>query len=170
MRSVWSRVATDSRTRVVPFAESPARRIADFTCAEGTRVTQSMAARSARPATVSGGRPSSCAEATRAPIAHSGSIIRAIGRRRSDASPSSVVVTGLPARIPANNRRLVPELPHSRTPGSTTNPAIPGDTTRYATAPSSSVVRSTAAPRERAMSALERTSAPSPAPTMLLSP
>ncbi len=31
MRSVWSRVATDSRTVVIPSARSPASRIADFT-------------------------------------------------------------------------------------------------------------------------------------------
>ena len=38
MRSVWSRVATRSRTVVRPSARSPASRIADFTCADGTGV------------------------------------------------------------------------------------------------------------------------------------
>ena len=38
IRSVWSRVATDSRTVVRPSARSPASRIADFTCALGTGV------------------------------------------------------------------------------------------------------------------------------------
>ena len=38
MRSVWSRVATASTTRVSPCAASPARRIADFTWADGTGV------------------------------------------------------------------------------------------------------------------------------------
>ena len=38
IRSVWSRVATASRTVVRPSARSPASRIADFTCALGTAV------------------------------------------------------------------------------------------------------------------------------------
>ena len=38
IRSVWSRVATDSRTVVRPSARNPASRIADFTCALGTGV------------------------------------------------------------------------------------------------------------------------------------
>ena len=38
IRSVWSRVATDSRTVVRPSARSPASRMADFTCALGTVV------------------------------------------------------------------------------------------------------------------------------------
>ena len=50
MRSVWSRVATDSRTVVVPSARSPASRIADLTCADGTGVDQSIGRERARPA------------------------------------------------------------------------------------------------------------------------
>ncbi len=38
IRSVWSRVATDSRTVVLPSARTPANRIADFTWALGTGV------------------------------------------------------------------------------------------------------------------------------------
>ena len=47
--SVWVRVVTASRTIVVPLAESPARRMADFTCALATLEVQSMP-RSAPPA------------------------------------------------------------------------------------------------------------------------
>jgi len=36
IRSLWSRVATGSITRVVPGVLRPASRIADFTCAEAT--------------------------------------------------------------------------------------------------------------------------------------
>ena len=36
MFSVWSRVGSGSVTRVVPRAQSPASRQADFTCAEAT--------------------------------------------------------------------------------------------------------------------------------------
>jgi hypothetical protein len=41
-----------------------------------------------------------------------------------------VVVIGSPARIPLNSRRLVPELPQSRTPAGSRRPSAPGDTTR----------------------------------------
>ena len=54
--------------------------------------------------------------AKRAPIARSGSTTRPIGRRRSDASPSSTAKSGRPARTPASRRAVVPELPQSRTP------------------------------------------------------
>jgi hypothetical protein len=36
MFSVWSRVGSGSVTRVVPRAQSPASKQADFTCAEAT--------------------------------------------------------------------------------------------------------------------------------------
>ena len=58
IRSVWSRVATASRTVVRPSARSPASRIADFTCALGTAVVYSIARSGVRPTTVSGGRES----------------------------------------------------------------------------------------------------------------
>ncbi len=50
---------------------------------------------------------------TSAPMARSGSTTRAIGRRRSDASPSSVASQSLPASTPARRRMVVPELPQS---------------------------------------------------------
>ena len=50
---------------------------------------------------------------SQAPIFFSGSTIRAIGRRRSDASPSRTASMPSPAKIPANSRIEVPELPQS---------------------------------------------------------
>ena len=40
--SVWVRVVTGSRTVVVPLADNPARRMADFTCALATFEVQSL--------------------------------------------------------------------------------------------------------------------------------
>ena len=57
-------------------------------------------------------------------------MIRAIGRLRNDPSPSRTAVAGLPARIPANSRRLVPEFPQSRTVGAVVRASMPGEVTR----------------------------------------
>ena len=96
-------------TRVVPRARSPASRMADFTCALATGSVQSMAVEPAARARVNGARPS--VVSTRAPMARSGSATRSIGRRRSDASPSSVrSVPRAPATRPAPRRIVVPEL------------------------------------------------------------
>ena len=130
MRSVWSRVATASWTLVVPLALSPASRIADFTWADGTGVLQSIERSSARPPMVTGGSASPSRAEIRAPIARSGSMIRATGRRRSESSPSSVAPTPAPARSPTIRRSVVPELPQSRTPPGGMIPATPGDSTR----------------------------------------
>ena len=51
-----------------------------------------------------------------APIARSGSTTRAIGRRRSDSSPSSTERNGRPASRPVSTRIVVPELAQSTTP------------------------------------------------------
>ena len=80
MRSVWSRVATDSRTVVRPSARSPASRIADFTCALGTGVAMSIDRSGVWPTTVRGGRESFRRAWSTAPIERSGSMIRATGR------------------------------------------------------------------------------------------
>ena len=130
MRSVWSRVATRSRTVVRPSARSPASRIADLTCADGTGVVMSAARSGVRPTTVRGGRESSFRAWSSAPIRRSGSMIRATGRRRNESSPSRTAVSGRPASIPAVSRRLVPELPQSRVPAGVLRPSAPGDTTR----------------------------------------
>src|SRR5437667_6025386 len=59
-----------------------------------------------------GGRPPSLASSL-APIAVSGVITRAIGRRESDSSPMSSLVNSWPARIPLSIRIVEPELPQS---------------------------------------------------------
>ena len=83
-----------------PPAPRPASRIADFTCADGTGVVQSTAVRPSRRPRWSGGRPSAPPASMRAPIARNGSTTRAIGRRRRDASPSSVASAPRPGEDP----------------------------------------------------------------------
>ena len=167
IRSVWSRVATASRTVVRPSARSPASRIADLTWALGTGVATSTARSGVRPTTVTGGRESSDRAWSTAPIARSGSMIRATGRRRNESSPSRTLRNGSPARIPANSRRLVPELPQSRSAAGSRSPSTPGETTRYdrrCRRRRRRPCRSTVAPSAAQTAAVERTSAPSPAP------
>ena len=65
--SVWVRVVTASRTTVVPSADRPASRMADFTCTLATFDVQSMPRR-APPRTRSGGRQRSPWPSTAAPI------------------------------------------------------------------------------------------------------
>ena len=89
MRSVWSRVATASVTHVSPSADSAASRIADLTWALGTGVSYVIGVRSERPVIAIGRRVAPARPASFAPISRSGSTIRPIGRRRSEASPSS---------------------------------------------------------------------------------
>ena len=85
-----------------------------MTWALGTGVATSTARSGVRPTTVTGGRESFDRAWSTAPIERSGSMIRATGRRRNESSPSRTLRNGSPARIPANSRRLVPELPQSR--------------------------------------------------------
>ncbi len=101
-------------TVVGPFPESPARRIADFTCALATGDRQVNPSSTRRPWTRSGAVPSGDA-AIAAPIARSGSTTRSIGRLRNEASPSRVASHSLPASTPASRRMVVPELPQSST-------------------------------------------------------
>ena len=106
---------------------APARRIADLTWALGTGVETSTARSGLRPITVTGGRESFDRAWSAAPIERSGSMIRATGRRRNESSPSRTLRKGRPARIPANSRRLVPELPQSRSAAGSRSPSTPGD-------------------------------------------
>ena len=62
----------------------------------------------ARPVTASGSSVAPRRPAKAAPIARSGSTTRPIGRRRSDASPSSTANSGRPASRPATRRVVVP--------------------------------------------------------------
>ena len=61
----------------------------------------------------SGGRPPSLA-AICAPIASSGAMIRAMGRRDNDSSPTSSLLNPCPASMPLSMRMVDPELPQSR--------------------------------------------------------
>jgi hypothetical protein len=71
---------------------------------------------------------------------------------------------------PGDQRRLVPELPQSRIASGSRRPSAPGDATRYARSGHRLGSHSTVAPSARMIAAVERTSAPSPAPVIRLSP
>ena len=99
-----------------------------MTWAEGTGVVTSTAVSGVCPTTVRGGRESWRRPWSTAPIERSGSMIRATGRRRNEASPSRTAVIGRPASMPVMSRRLVPELPQSRIAvGLRSGPPAPGD-------------------------------------------
>ena len=118
IRSVWSRVGEGVMTAVSPSATRPAIRTQDLTCALAAGSSYSMPWRRA-PSTVKGGnRPSRAS--TRAPIMRSGSAILSTGRRRIDASPSSVQrAPSCPASHPGSSRISVPALPTSIGPSGT---------------------------------------------------
>ncbi len=110
--SVWARVGTGSWTIVSPFADMPASRIADFTCALATGGVHSMPV-SAPPTTSIGGRHCFPSPQTVEPIAVNGSAMRSIGRDDSELSPNNVVDPSSPATTPASSRIAVPEFPQS---------------------------------------------------------
>src|ERR1700730_5429002 len=161
-RSVWSRVATGSTTEVGPLAVSPASRSALFTWALGTESTWRRPC-SRAPVTVSGARPSR--DSILAPMVRSGSTTRAIGRRLSDASPSRVADTQLPASRPSNRRMVVPEFAQSSAPCGGLNDLQPPPWTR-----AGPPVRSILTPRPRRQATVAATSSPSGSPSMRLSP
>ncbi len=105
------------------------------------------------PRTVIGSRPPS--DSNRAPIRLSGSMTRRIGRRRSESSPVSVVEKGRPARRPASNRAVVPELPASSGPSGELNPPAPRPLTVMA-----SPERENCPPRPSRHESVDRQSAP----------
>ena len=158
----------DRRPAIRP---KPASRIADFTWALGTGVVKSMAPSGERPVTVRGGRESYWRAWSTAPIRRSGSMIRATGRPRNESSPSRVAVSGSPARSPLASRRLVPELPQSSVVGRR-RAARRRPARRPGSRPSGRRRgRARRSRRARGRSpAVERTSAPSPAPSIRLSP
>ena len=127
--SVWVRVVTASRTTVVPLADSPASRMADFTWALATCEVQSMPC-SRPPSTRSGGRQRAPRPRTVAPIRPSGSATRSMGRAERDSSPTSSVSHANPATSPASRRMDVPEFPQSSGPsGRWSRPRPPWSTT-----------------------------------------
>ena len=110
MRSVWSRVATGSITVVVPATLRPAKRSADFTCAEATGRRYSIGIGMSGPLRLAGSRsPERATICT--PMRRSGSKMRPIGRRTSEASPVKVVVKAWLPASPIARRTPVPALP-----------------------------------------------------------
>ena len=150
---------------VSPGAASPARRTADFSCAEGTGGSNTMGIGSRAPASVSGKRPS-VAASVRAPIRSSGSSTRRIGRWRNEASPSKVAAIGQPATAPSMSRHPVPELPKSSAAAGSAKPATPTPRTIHAPAPR----RSRKAPSACTAFAVLSTSSPSSNPLISVSP
>ncbi len=83
---------------------------------------------------------------------------RRIGRRESEASPTSRAVKGAAASTPASSRIVVPELPQSTSPrGGRKRPAPPAIRTRR---PSAASWRATSMPRDSRQARVERQSAP----------
>ena len=159
--SVWVRVVTASRTTVVPLADSPASRMADFTWALATREVQSMPC-SRPPSRRSGGRQRAPRPRTVAPMRPSGSATLSMGRAERDSSPTSSVSHANPATSPASRRIDVPEFPHSSGPSARcSRPRPPWRTT----VPSS--WRSTPAPIAATAASEAATSAPSESPRTL---
>jgi len=77
------------------------------------------------PRMASGRRVPSARPTIVAPIRRSGSAMRPIGRRRSDASPVISVQNGWPASTPESRRAVVPELPQSMTSAGSLSPRNP---------------------------------------------
>ena len=165
MFSVWSRVGSGSITLVSPGALRPASSTADFTCADGTGKRYSIGSGSLVPMTASGRRPPS-RPTKRAPIARSGVVTRAIGRRHSDSSPVKKLVKGWVATSPIKRRAPVPELPRSSTASGSASP--PSPTPCMVHAPSA--LRSIGTPRRRSARAVLSTSSPSSKPAMRVVP
>ena len=114
--SVWVRVVTGSRTTVVPLAESPARRMADFTWALADlggpvdaaepAAPHSQGGQAALPATAAPAPPSASAARPRDPW----------GGRRATRRPPARSPSRSPRPRPARSRMEVPELPQSSGP------------------------------------------------------
>ena len=136
--------------------------MADFTCALATGECQSMAT-SVPPRTVIGACPA--VVSMMACMARSGSATRSIGRRRSEASPSSTTMPAPPAARPATRRMVVPELAQSIATRSLTPRSGPWPWMRRA--PSCS---ETCAPRVCTAASVARTSAPPGTPLSTVVP
>ncbi len=102
-----------------------------------------------------------------APISRSGVASRRIGRRVSEASPSSVVSNGCPASSPVSRRMVVPELPQSSACAAACRPRKPTPTTR-ACAPAASTSMLT--PSAASARAVDRLSPPRPSPVIATGP
>ncbi len=165
MRSLWSRVATGSITRVIPGALRPASSTADLTWADAIGSRYSIGTAGQAPRTISG-RRSPGEVVNSAPMRDKGSVTRRIGRRESDASPMKVAVTAWLATSPISSRVEVPELPISSALAGCSSPPTPTPLTIHT--PSSR--RTISAPMARSAPAVAWTSSPSSRPSMRLSP
>src|SRR5579862_183835 len=148
-----------------PGAFSAASSSADFTCAEATATSCSMASGCAAPRSVTGISPPSRASYS-APNRVSGSSTRRIGRRRRDASPVSTARIAVVATAPITSRAPVPLLPKSRTQSGSARPPTPLPQTRHIPSPS----RSRSAPSADIALAVPSTSSASSRPETLVSP
>ncbi len=153
-------------TVVRPGELSPASRMADLSCAEGTGVRYSMGAGSLVPRRVMGQRPPSASDSTRTPMSVSGSRMRRMGRLRREASPSNVASMEWPPTTPIISRVPVPALPKSRTPSGWRREPTPHPSTCQRPGAS----RSTSAPRAAQAAAVRSTSSPSSRPSTVVRP
>jgi len=117
------------------------------------------------PVTANGSRPPE-RPVKRAPKRDSGSVTRAMGRLRKEASPVSTLVNGCVASSPMSSRAPVPELPMSRTSSGSTRPPTP----RPCRCQRPSAARVTSAPSRRMAAAVRSTSSPSSRPSTTVSP
>lgn len=157
MRSEWSRDGAGSTTVTGPSAARPARRIADFTCAEATGRSHASAFTRSAPRMASGSFVPSARPTTVAPIRRSGSATRPIGRRRSDSSPVRTVQNGWAPSTPKSRRAVVPELPQSTTSDGSCMPRGPTPAMRYSPGP----LRVTSAPSASTAAMVRRQSSAS---------
>src|SRR5579883_2200659 len=124
-----------------------------------------MGSGEAAPMIASGKRPPSRAT-TRAPMRASGSVTRAIGRRRGEASPVKKTVMPWLATRPMRSRAPVPELPRSSMSSGSARPPMP--TPSMLQTPSAP--RVTPAPSARIAAAVRSTSSPSSRPLTRVRP
>ncbi len=90
-------------------------------------------------AVISPGRVGENAPSMRAPRRRRGVATLAMGRRESDASPTSTDAKGCAASRPASRRMVVPELPQSSGAVGARSPWRPTPCTRSVPSPSSSM-------------------------------
>src|SRR2546430_1906667 len=105
-----------------------------------------------------------------APIFRNGSTTRAIGRRLSDASPSRVADTRLPARTPARRRVVVPEFAQSSGPCGVENPRGEIRSPHPDPSPRAGETGDSLTPRLRRQATVALTSSPGGSPVITLSP
>ena len=136
---------------VVPSAFSPAKSIADLTCALATGnlyfIPRSFEGNNVIGKTFS--------PIIFAPISRNGFIILSIGRRLSDSSPVNVALIPCPAIKPVSSLTVVPELPASKTFSGSLSPRSPQPFTK-----TREPTRSISTPAAAKQAIVERQSSP----------